>query len=400
MKDPLLNRLHRYGATFEDHLASIPVPGPTGHERNHSPRGRRLTLVGVMVVVLAATTGIVALAHRTDPSVGVSTTETDTTSPSTSSIGPTSTTAPPPRNPAEISIRQSALPVGIHLLDELPRNEGEILTVVARYALDGAAWSGQGPYLRVVLHRNPKIGSDFISTTLGRVATTTDIHAHPVLESTDDATDPSSADLPPEVTDRVGTAWVTLAFAYGPDQLVLVQGKGLSKGRLRSIAAHVQIGGCTVLVPVGKERPGCAEPTVDNPSTSVPATTASSSTTSTPVPTTATGARQPNFFTGPLSGDLIDPTLAKLLEVTNGYGIIIGDYYFSVLVGSAADDAMDGEALISRTRADGSGTPSFQTAHAPGSGALIATGQDGATIVLTGANGTTHHLSPVSATID
>lgn len=117
-------------------------------------------------------------------------------------------------------------------------------------------------------------------------------------------------------------------------------------------------------------------------------------------PSLDTSVPDPNFKLGLLTGDEIDPVLAKQLDVRNGLGVVVGDQYYYLLVGSPLGHPSDGMVLIVSSSADGRGSGEhFSSAYLRGHGSISAEGRSGTAVAVMAADGTSHVLDPSTATI-
>lgn len=138
---------------------------------------------------------------------------------------------------ARIHVAPATLPDGMRFLDELPRTIGEQETLVARYALDAGLWDGDGPYLRVVTHRDPGIARR-LADGHAPDAQPVDVDGAPGVYDIDESTDPQNLDLPDKLAD-LQNPWTTLTWPVDDDLVLAVQAKGLTQEQLTEIAEGV-----------------------------------------------------------------------------------------------------------------------------------------------------------------
>lgn len=197
--------------------------------RRPSHRNRGRIVVGIAAALLAVLATALVVRHGSSPQsvITVDPTETTTTTPGGGD-----------RIGTEITIAESALPAGLHLLDELPRRSGADQTIVARYAEDDRLWNGDGPYVRIVVDRGTGIGTTWQEANRGQPDY--QVSGEAAYLSTDTTTDPQITS-PPGNLSGLSNAWVTLEWSTGPDELVRVQAKGLDIETVRAIADSVVI---------------------------------------------------------------------------------------------------------------------------------------------------------------
>lgn len=197
--------------------------------RRQDGRHRGLSVLAVAAVVLVAL-AIVAIVNRGHAPQSVITINPDQTT--------TSAPGPDGRIGKQITISESSLPVGVHLLDELPRRTEADQTIVARYAEDDRIWNADGPYLRIVVDRGDGIGTTWQSINRGQPDY--QVSGQAAYLTTDAATDPATT-RPPGNLSELDNAWVTLEWSTGPNELVRIQAKGIEIDTLRAIADTVRI---------------------------------------------------------------------------------------------------------------------------------------------------------------
>lgn len=136
-----------------------------------------------------------------------------------------------------IHVAPATLPDGVRFLDELPRSIGEKETLVARYARDTGMWNADGPYLRVVTHRNPGI-ADAVAAGRAPDVVVVDINGVQGFYDVDESTDPQNMDLP-ETMSGLQNPWATLTWPVDEDLVISAQAKGISREQLTEIARGV-----------------------------------------------------------------------------------------------------------------------------------------------------------------
>lgn len=115
---------------------------------------------------------------------------------------------------------------------------GEQETILAAYSRDLAVWSGDGPYLRIIAHRDPGLGAR-LARTRSDDAIAVDAHGRAWYD-VDESTDPARLDLP-EAMARLRNAWASVSWAVTDDVIVVVQGKGFTQEQLVAIARATDV---------------------------------------------------------------------------------------------------------------------------------------------------------------
>lgn len=133
-----------------------------------------------------------------------------------------------------IHVLEDSLPPGVRFLDEGPRQIGEQETVLARFAATDGLWDGDGPYLRVIVHRDPGVAERFDAAAVQGSEPVT-IQGHPGTYDVDESSDPQTMDLPAAMA-QLQNPWTSVGWATGPDELIVVQAKGISQADLLAVA--------------------------------------------------------------------------------------------------------------------------------------------------------------------